>query len=85
MRTVVNFNAKWAFTKQCSAVPAELPMDWNWVNLPHSWNAIDGQDGDNDYYRGTCYYAKKLNKMDLPKAEQYYLELQGANSSAKPF
>ena len=82
MRTVVNFNAKWAFTKQCSAVPAELPMDWNWVNLPHSWNAIDGQDGDNDYYRGTCYYAKKLNKMDLPKAEQYYLELQGANSSA---
>src|SRR5699024_8652788 len=55
---------------------------WNWVNLPHTWNAIDGQDGDNDYYRGTCYYAKNLNKMDLPQADRYYLEIQGANSSA---
>ena len=82
MRTVVNFNAKWAFTKQANEVPSALPMDWNWVNLPHSWNAIDGQDGDNDYYRGTCYYAKALNKSDLPVADQYYLELQGANSSA---
>ena len=82
MRTVINFNAKWAFTKQASEVPAALPTDWNWVNLPHSWNAIDGQDGDNDYFRGTAYYAKSLNKADLPVADQYYLELQGANSSA---
>ena len=82
MRTVVNFNAKWAFTKQNSEVPAALPMDWNWVNLPHTWNAIDGQDGGNDYYRGTCWYAKKLDKLDLPTADRYYLEFQGANSSA---
>jgi len=59
-----------------------MPANWNWVNLPHSWNAIDGQDGDNDYFRGTAYYAKSLNKMDLPEADRYYLELQGANSSA---
>ncbi|MBE6886898.1 MAG: glycoside hydrolase family 2 protein [Ruminococcaceae bacterium] len=82
MRNIINFNAKWAFTKQATEVPAALPMDWNWVNLPHSWNAIDGQDGDNDYYRGTCYYAKAFNKIDLPQADRYYLELQGANSSA---
>ena len=82
MRTIVNFNAKWAFTKQNDAVPAVLPMNWNWVNLPHCWNAIDGQDGDNDYYRGTCWYAKSFNKADLPAADRYYLELQGANSSA---
>jgi len=82
LRTVVNFNAKWAFTKQAAEAPTALPMNWNWVNLPHSWNAIDGQDGDNDYYRGTCWYAKPVNKMDLPQADRYYLELQGANSSA---
>ncbi|MBQ8830421.1 MAG: glycoside hydrolase family 2 protein [Oscillospiraceae bacterium] len=82
MRTIINFNAKWAFTKQASEVPAVLPNDWNWVNLPHSWNAIDGQDGENDYYRGTAYYAKTLNKVDLPEADQYYIEFQGANSSA---
>ena len=82
MRTIVNFNAKWAFTKQADAIPATLPMNWNWVNLPHTWNAIDGNDGANDYYRGTCYYAKSVDKSDLPEAQQYYLEIQGANSSA---
>ena len=85
MRNVININAKWAFTKQANAVPEKLPMDWNWVNLPHCWNAIDGQDGDSDYYRGTCYYAKKLDKMDLPTADRYYLEIRGANSSADAY
>ncbi|NLZ70162.1 MAG: glycoside hydrolase family 2 protein [Clostridiaceae bacterium] len=82
MRTVLNFNEKWAFTKQADAVPASLPMDWDWVNLPHTWNGIDGQDGGNDYYRGAAYYAKTVNKAELPDAQRYYLELQGANSSA---
>lgn len=82
MREVINFNTKWAFTKEASEVPKEMPKKWYWVTLPHCWNEIDGQDGGNDYYRGTCYYAKELAKRDLPEADRYYLELRGANSSA---
>ena len=82
MRTIFNFNYKWAFTKQCTAVPTELPKDWNWVNLPHTWNAIDGQDGGGDFWRGTAYYAKSFDKLDLPAAEKYFIEFQGTNSSA---
>ncbi|MBQ8697159.1 MAG: glycoside hydrolase family 2 protein [Clostridia bacterium] len=82
MRQIVDLNRKWAFTKQSEGVPTELSNKYDFVNLPHSWNAIDGQDGDNDYYRGTAYYVKSINKSDLPEAEQYYLELRGANSSA---
>ncbi len=82
MRQVINFNAKWAFSKEATGVPTEVSSKWNFVNLPHCWNAIDGQDGGNDYYRGTAYYAKSLDKMDLPAADRYYLELRGANSSA---
>ncbi len=26
------------------------------VDLPHTWNNIDGQDGGNDYWRGSCTY-----------------------------
>ena len=51
-----------------------MPQNWYWVNLPHTWNAIDGQDGGNDYYRGTCFYAKEVQKEELPEGEQYYLE-----------
>ena len=64
------------------AVPETMPARWDIVNLPHSWNAIDGQDGDNDFYRGTCYYAKQFTKTVLPAADKYFLEIQGANSSA---
>ena len=82
MRAIVNLNRKWAFTKQADAIPEMMPQNWDFVNLPHSWNAIDGQDGDNDFYRGTGYYAKVLNKVNMPEADRYFLEINGANSSA---
>ncbi|MBQ7038185.1 MAG: glycoside hydrolase family 2 protein [Clostridia bacterium] len=82
MRSIVNFNAGWAFSKEATAVPAALPTDWEILDLPHSWNAVDGQDGGNDYHRGTCYYAKTIAVSDLPTADRYYLEIRGANSSA---
>ena len=69
MRTVVNFNSKWAFTKLADTIPTEIDKRWCFVNVPHCWNAIDGQDGDNDFYRGKGYYAKAFNKTDLPILE----------------
>ena len=82
MRTIFNLNQNWAFTKQIGEIPTQMPENWESVNVPHCWNAIDGQDGGNDYYRGTCHYAKLLKKAELPAAERYYLEIRGANSSA---
>ncbi len=82
MREIINLNRKWAFSKAAVSVPTEIDNKWDFVNLPHSWNAIDGQDGGNDYFRGTAYYAKNIDKSELPTAERYYLEICGANSSA---
>ncbi|MBR2406610.1 MAG: glycoside hydrolase family 2 protein [Clostridia bacterium] len=82
MRSIVNLNWKWAFSKQATEVPASIDSKWDFVNLPHSWNALDGQDGANDFYRGTAWYAKKVQKPDFPEADRYYLEIRGANSSA---
>ena len=82
MRTITNINNKWAFTKQAAEIPAAIDESWEPVELPHSWNSVDGQDGGNDYFRGTALYAKELAKEELPVAERYYIEIQGANSSA---
>ncbi len=82
MRNLININKNWVFSKLAEAVPAAMPADWESVDLPHSWNAVDGQDGGNDYYRGTCHYAKSFSKSELPQSECYYLEINGANSSA---
>lgn len=82
MRKIIDLNCKWAFSKESGQIPEEFPDNWDLVNLPHCWNNIDGQDGGNDYYRGTCLYAKELRTVDLPAADRYYLEICGANSSA---
>ena len=82
MRHIININNNWVFSKEATAVPTELCADWEAVNVPHCWNAVDGQDGGNDYWRGTAYYAKTIAKADLPAAGRYYLEIRGANSSA---
>ena len=85
MRKIININRKWAFTKDFSEIPVSIPEKWNFVNLPHTWNAIDGQDGGNDYYRGTCCYVREIDREEIPEADRYYLEIQGANSSAEVY
>ncbi len=79
MRHILNLNENWLFVKDTADITVR---EGERVNLPHSWNAIDGQDGGNDYFRGACLYLKSINKADLPEADCYYLELRGANSSA---
>ena len=32
------------------------------VDLPHTWNGKDGQDGGNDYMRDQCIYQKVFTK-----------------------
>ena len=82
MRTIYHMNQGWAFIKELAQAPTQFPADAGKIDLPHTWNAIDGQDGGNDYFRGTCCYVRQLSKAELPAAEQYFLEINGANSSA---
>lgn len=52
MRKCIEINQGWYFSKDSSAFPDALPNGWEQVDLPHTWNGKDGQDGGNDYYRG---------------------------------
>ncbi|MBM6937899.1 glycoside hydrolase family 2 protein [Pseudoflavonifractor phocaeensis] len=75
MRTIVNLNQDWHFTGRDGK---EIP-----VNIPHTWNNFDGQDGGNDYYRGTCHYRKTFAKPAFQAGEErVYLEFRGVNASA---
>lgn len=79
MRTVLNINKDWLFVNNTGDITLR---EGEKIQLPHTWNAQDGHDGGNDYFRGSCLYVKELKKADLPKADRYYLEICGANSSA---
>ncbi len=82
MRTVCSINKDWLFFKNTASAPSHIPEGGEKVDLPHTWNGRDGQDGGNDYFRCTCCYVRSIKKNELPKGEQYYLEINGANSSA---
>ena len=82
MRTILNLNKSWLFSKNTNDIALRTGEA---IDLPHCWNAVDGQDGGNDYFRGDCLYVKTLRKAELPEADRYYLEIQGANSSAEVF
>ena len=84
MRQIINVNQNWGFAKGLAELPTSLE-GLEIVSIPHSWNNIDGQDGGNDYFRGTCHYVKNIVKADLPKAERYYLEINGANSTSNVY
>ena len=79
MRNIVNLNSDWLFCKNTTDISL---CEGEKISLPHTWNAEDGFDGGNDYFRGSCLYKKTLEKSSLPEADLYYLEFRGANSSA---
>ena len=79
MRNIINLNSDWLFVKNTTDITLS---EGDKVSLPHTWNAEDGFDGGNDYFRGSCLYKKTLEKSSLPEADLYYLEFRGANSSA---
>lgn len=79
MRKKERLNEGWYFSKECEEIPKVLPAGWEKITLPHTWNAVDGQDGGSDYFRGACYYGIELEK---PDGEAVYLEFEAAANAA---
>ena len=76
MRNTILLEKDWTFYKNPQSESGEA------VTLPHTWNAVDGQDGGNDYYRGTCKYVRHFVKPELEKGGRAYLEFDGAAMTA---
>ena len=72
MRSIKCLNSGWSFIKDYKEVPKEIDSSWEVLNLPHTWNNVDGQDGGNDYFRGTCCYVKKITKAELEQADCHF-------------
>ena len=72
MRTILPIHDNWLFSRQSTGEAAQT------VTLPHTWNALDGQDGGNDYYRGTCCYTRQLSRPETNPGDEVWLEFLGA-------
>lgn len=75
----------WAFA------PVEVPAgssveqvvaEGEWVCLPHTWNAVDGQAGG-QYRRGRSTYARRIESAEAGR--RTWIEFAGVNSSAEVY
>ncbi len=83
MRNVISLNADWQFIQKDVGLPSAMPTDWQKVDLPHCWNAIDGQDGNGSYDRGSYWYAKTFQTPKQPLAGgRVYVEVLAAGQQA---
>ena len=77
MREITTLTGGWRFGKSREAATES-------VTIPHTWNAVDGQDGGNDYHRGTCWYTRELSAEETA-GERAFLEINGANHTAEVY
>lgn len=83
MRNIINLNKDWKFIQNDAGLPNSLPTDWTSVDLPHTWNAVDGHDGNGSFDRGTYWYAKTFA---MPKqafgGNRVFVEILAAGQQA---
>lgn len=79
-------NQDWIFTKndQLSYASEEIKQG-EAINLPHTWNAVDGQGGDGEYYRGQCWYQRRIELSPSQLEKQLFLEIGAAGNQAKVY
>jgi beta-galactosidase len=55
-------------------------QSWAVVSIPHTWNAQDGQDGGNDYFRGTGFYRRHFSIDASEAGRQLFIHFDGVNT-----
>src|SRR5437773_2954051 len=80
-RTDLIISSSWKFHQGDVAGASATSFNdstWSAVNLPHTWNNLDGQDGGNNYWRGTGWYRKHYTIPTTYSGKQFYLKFDGA-------
>jgi beta-galactosidase len=80
-RGVANLDPSWQF--HLGDVPSAQQVDfddssWDTVDLPHTWNNLDGQQ-HSSYYRGIGWYRKHYTVPDDWAGRELFLEFDGAS------
>src|SRR5882724_4256404 len=80
-REDISLDAGWRFIRQDVAGAQTNGFDdssWTNLNLPHTWNNLDGQDGGNNYYHGIGWYRSHFTPDGSYTNRQFFLKFDGA-------
>lgn len=79
-------NDAWKFALKPAQRDPEQPhfddTTWEPVTIPHTWNAIDGQDGGADYCRGDGWYRRLFDTDPAWQGRRVFVQFDAANRVA---
>lgn len=84
MRQITSINADWIFIKENISADKAMTANGDKVNIPHTWNNLDGQDGGGDYIRDKFWYRKELN-IEIKENKKYFIEFEGVSCIANVY
>jgi beta-galactosidase len=85
VRQQADLDANWRFVRSdVAGAEAKTFNDaaWTGVTVPHTWNAQDGQDGGNNYYRGIGWYRRHYTPATSLAGKRLWLQFDGVNAVA---
>jgi beta-galactosidase len=81
-RADINLDCGWRFVRQDVPAAEAAGFDdssWTSLNLPHTWNNLDGQTSGEAYYRGVGWYRTHYKVDESLAGRQFFLKFDGAS------
>lgn len=82
MREVISLNHNWRFVEKKTTLEEARKHEGEIVNIPHTWNNLDGQDGGGDYIRTQYWYFRNFTPPTLKEGQKLWLQFNAVNSTA---
>jgi beta-galactosidase len=93
-RQATDLTGEWKFILK-DAAPDAATTDWTTVTVPHTWNALDGQDGRTpgavrrpgerggaDYFRGVGWYERSVDVPAAWEGRRVFIRFEAASEVA---
>ncbi|MDD7885380.1 glycoside hydrolase family 2 TIM barrel-domain containing protein [Flavivirga sp. 57AJ16] len=81
--TIQSINTGWSFFK--GDINNSTDLDWQAINIPHSWNTDDTLDETPGYYRGIGWYKKNIYISQNWKDKDIFIFFEGANQETEVY
>lgn len=86
-RQEISLNSNWLFVKSNLSIDSlsQAKLNWERIQIPHTYNAEDAFDDEEGYYRGKTWYKRNLKLSESQLEKNLYLYFEGVNQEASVY
>ena len=87
LRQTTNINKSWEYLEYNAKTTEAALANENWedIDLPHTWNAIDATDLTPGYRRDGSWYRKDIEISNINSGQVFQLYFEGVNITSKVY